>query len=265
MKKFIVASALMLTVFVSSKTDAQPYYNFQQNQNTVVNVITAPKWVYALPNSDYFDYYKGDAIDVNYEQAKLKARVDAVRKYIMATQQGSTDNLVDYVKVTAQAESLATEATVVFNAAKLNGLAFVADYTEVSAQNGKAAQHYYILFKKQKNSPSLIASVGKGIAYRFDAVVHSAVYPGWGQIRQGRVGPGVFYATTATLAGLAAGTCYVLEKNNFKGQDWKTYRRGATYVAAGIYAMNIVDALIFGHKKHDDKIQFYGNGFKVRF
>ncbi len=214
----------------------------------------APEWVQKLPISENYRYFRGDGIDADYEKAKLKARTDAFRKVVFWSQTGVSDALVDRLKVTTEAESLATESTVAWTPGKFSNLEWVADHEEVVLLDGSPAHHYYLLFRLSRKPPSAVSSLGRSLSGRADALFHSTLYPGWGQVRQGRTGEGVFFAITGTLAGLTAGASYVLEKNRIAGQDWRTYRRGATVALAGIYAANLLDALIYGRRSHGDRM-----------
>lgn len=250
MKHFLLVAMLLLIVFAPSQALADQLKPSQE-----------PEWIAKLPASENFIYFRGDGIDTDYEKAKLKARTDVFRKVLIWSQVGVSDALIDQVKVTTEAESLATESTVAWTPGKFPNLEWIEDYNEMALQGNVAAHHYYLLLRHLKGKPSGMSSFGRSITGRADAVFHSMIYPGWGQIRQGRTGEGIFYVITGTLSGLTAGTCYILEKNSFKNQDWSSYRRWATYALAGIYAVNLVDALIFGRKSHEDRaVNFYPGG-----
>lgn len=223
-----------------------------------------PEWVRKLPVSETYLYFRGDGIDPDYEKAKLKARADAFRKVQLWSQAGVSDALVDRLKITTEAESLATESTIAWTPGKFSNLEWVEDYEDMALQDGRPAHHYYLLLRYPRKPPSAVSALGRGLTGRADAVFHSMLYPGWGQMRQGRTGEGVFFTATGTLAGLTAGACYVLEKNRIADQDWRSYRRGAMYALAGVYAANLVDALIYGRRSHERRmVNLYPGGITV--
>lgn len=223
-----------------------------------------PEWVRRLPSSEDYLYFRGDGIDPDYERAKLKARTDAFRKVQFWSQAGVSDALVDRLKVTTEAESLATESTIAWTPGKFSNLEWMEDHEDMALQDGRPAHHCYLLLRYPKKSSSAVSALGRSLTGRADAVFHSMLYPGWGQIRQGRTGEGAFFTVTGTLAGLAAGACYVLEKNRFAHQDWGSYRRGSVYALAGIYAANLVDALIYGRRSHAHRmVNVYPGGVAI--
>jgi len=223
----------------------------------------APGWVTTLPAATAdFAYFRGDGTDDDLEQAKLKARIDAYRKVVLWREGGHSGPLREGFSLNAgQAEALSTSLEMKLDPVVLDKIEWVADFHsggEVTAEGGygKPPFQYYLLVRVHRDQ-SRIARIGYGISSRFDAVFHSALYPGWGQSRQGRTGEAGFFGFFGTLTALSAGTCYVMQQNFpreagaekwYRRQDWGAYQKGALYALGGIYVANLLDALIFGRR-----------------
>ncbi len=218
-------------------------------------IDATPGWVRSIPTSGEFIYFRGDGIDANQERAKLKARADAFRKVQMYVSNGVvTDNTIEKLAVTGSTEELSTETNVLLQGGKLPSLEWVDDYSEITLQDGKAAYRAYVLCRHLKEF-SALAKVGRGVQARTDAVWHCLLFPGWGQVRTGRTSEGAFFMITTPLAGLFTGLFYVVEKDSLvvaqgRAGGYKKARRKATYVALGLYGMNILDAFLFSNKPH---------------
>lgn len=237
----------------------------------------SPSWVKKLPVGDHYVYFRGEGSDVDLERAKLKARADAFRKAVIWSGKGHTSGLDESFSLSTSAgEELSTESEIKFDPGTLPKAEWVDDYNKVTVavsnfyttRKGWVApdstivdNHYYALLRYPKPGPNLLVAIGHSITGRTSAVIHSALYPGWGQARQGRSGEAKFFGILGTLSGITAGGLYVLESavvvdpadpQTKEAKDWlHKYRRGATYAFAGIYGANLVDALIFGRASRD--------------
>jgi len=262
--KRMIAFMMLLVALAPAHSWAQPggtrdpITGVRRNPDVIAPAL--PEWCWKLPTSDSYFYYRGEGVDTDLERAKVKARSDAFKKIQMATSPGASDALVEQVKLTESSETLKSESSVAFAPANFPGLDVVADYDAIVPIDGQAAHRYFILMRIPRPKSGVASRIGRGITGRADAVFHSAIFPGWGQVRQGRTGEGAFFALTGTLTGMAAGTFYALEKEDFKhrAKDWKSYRRGSLYAFGGIYAANLVSALVGGHRAHEFRAVEFG-------
>lgn len=223
-----------------------------------------PGWVHQLPVGDRYVYFRGEGIDADPEKAKIKARSDAFRKAMIWTQKGHTSSLRETFSLSdTVGEQLSTASEIRFDAATLAGAQWVEDWNQVGFDNpyssyAKQVTRAYVLLRYPKPPKNFLVAIGQGVGGRVDAVFHSALYPGWGQSRQGRYGEAGFFMTFGTLAGLAVGGLYIAETaatenpgKTWNHDTWRKYRRGTTYAFAGVYAANLLDALLFGREAHD--------------
>lgn len=226
---------------------------------------TVPTWVHQLPVGDRYVYFRGDAEGEDYEKAKLRARSDVYRKAILwMADHGKTEEMRESLsRSDNHPDSMDSNLEVTFDPVTFKQIEWVADYSTGGSYASeytwnKAPHHYYVLVRVKRPGRNFLVAIGQGVGGRVDAVFHSALYPGWGQRRQGRYGESGFFMGFGTLAGLAVGGLYVAETQAADTPDktWnqdtlRRYRRGATYAFAGIYAANLVDALLFGREAHD--------------
>jgi len=214
-------------------------------------VDPAPSWLTRTPIAEKYLYQVGEGIDVDLSKAQVKARADGFKKFQMAEATGTTSPLLEQVDTSELGTQVESKSAVAFSAAQVGGIEVVAEYDQVVPINGLAGHHHYILMRRAKPEKSLIARGAGGIAGRLDAVVHSAIWPGWGEWRQGRRGEAVFFAVATPLAALTTATLRIAEKDEkLTPQDranFKSARKGAMYATLGLYGANLVMAIVGGH------------------
>ncbi|MFH1568820.1 MAG: hypothetical protein ABIL09_12555 [Gemmatimonadota bacterium] len=235
-----------------------------------------PTWIDRLPTGEQYQYFRGEGLDPDLESAQTKARADAFRKALIWSQQVSVGSVRDEIALSSRAREVATHITLLTQDATLSGVEWIDDWTGTSTVTDtlstpaypgrrpsaltttRTVYYHYLLIRLPRKGPGLVGAAAQGVGHRFDAVFHSALYPGWGQYRQHRIGEGNFYACFGTLAALSAGTFYALEHYHFgeaqkdkwyATQDWRHYRQGTTYAFAGLWAVAVVDAFLFGRKE----------------
>ena len=220
--------------------------------------LRKPAWVGVLPIGDEYVYYRGDGVDTDIERAKTKARADAIRKAQMAATRGITGVAVDNVNVTEEKTQILSASSVEFLAAKIQGLEWMEDHSELVPTRGGGRYHYYCLIRIPKPKAGVFAQLGGGVIGRADAVFRSAVVPGWGQIRQGRRGTGAFYMVSGIGLGLVYGALHVMDNEDIqvdgKKRDWGSYKQTTGHALAGVYAINLIDALIWGKQARNYQV-----------
>jgi hypothetical protein len=186
--------------------------------------FSQPDWVIECPKGAFTEFYFcGFAIDRNYELALSKSINNAIlqisRTYsvdveIKVDKSTKFDNTYIKIKLKGQEQYLTLRLVDKYYK-KIDG-----DY------------HVWTLIAVPK-PPQLARKEPTDL----EAMIKSAIFPGWGQFTKGQTDHAVFFITAE---GIAAGlTLYFLSIPNEKA---KFYAKISLGVTAGIHILNIIDA-----------------------
>jgi len=243
-----------------------------------------PYWIGIIPKSRVYEYFVGVSDNRNsLEEAKRAAIIDALNDAL--TRQGIEVN-AKYQQLTESERRRLHEELTMEGLARI-GLEQVAFYHEeweyYYGHGVKKKYRAFVLTRSKKlKQDSFIKSAFINLGQRLDACWHSMLIPGWGQIRYDKRGKGRWFMTTeiGALAGLGffhykyekakderfeiqwnlnhtrdpheiARLKHDLVLKDKEIKDSRRYRKYFAWACGGIYALNLLDALLFGVPSHD--------------
>ena len=244
-----------------------------------------PRWTSTIPQSRANSYFVGISDNKNsLDIAKKAAIVDALND---AINKKGIEVSINYKQLTDNEKVNLMDQITLGGTARI-GLEHVAWYTEVWEHYYKdsAEQKYraFVLMRSKKlKQDGFLKMAAVNVGDRFNATWHSMLIPGWGQIRTDKKAKGKLFFFTEL--GVAAGLGYLharhemvkrdyhklkldfdyeldssleklnLEKRILDKEDEKKllreYIENFTKLGLGIYAINLIDAIIFGVPSHD--------------
>ena len=244
-----------------------------------------PRWIGTIPQSRVYEYFVGISDNKNtLEEAKKAAISDALND---ALSKRGIEVTARYEKMATEEKYQLLDQVSIGGTARI-GLAQVTWYHEEwEYYHGRTVAKKYRAFvlmrTKKLRQDSIIRGVLINIGERVDACWHSMLIPGWGQFRYEKRGKGRLFLLTelGAVAGFGffhyqherAKDDYLKLELDYKDaaegssekrklahdlavkkdehEDIKRYRTYFTYAAFGIYAVNLVDALLFGPPSQD--------------
>lgn len=275
MIRYLVFSLLLLAVCAPMMGTSTLVYR---------SMPTPPHWIGIIPKSRVYEYFVGVSDNRNsLEEAKRAAILDALNDAL--TRQG-IEVSSRYQQLTESQRRKLHEELTMEGLARI-GLEQVAFYHEeweyyYGTRVEKKYRAFVLTRSKKLKQDSFIKSAFINLGQRLDACWHSMLIPGWGQIRYGKRGKGRWFMTTEIMAlgGLGffhyryekakddrfdiqwnlnhtpdphemARLRHDLALKDEEIKDMRRYRKYFAWACGGIYALNLLDALLFGVPSHE--------------